>query len=62
MSMQEIYGLTMELYAIREYIERQHGVIVRHEGKLNIEDELKTIRKELMKLPVCFQLRKKCLW
>lgn len=50
MSMQEIYGLTMELHAIRDYIERQHGVIVRHEGKLNIEDELKAIRKELMKL------------
>lgn len=50
MSMQEIYGLTMELNAVRDYIEKQHGVIVRHTGKLNIEDELKAIRKELSKL------------
>lgn len=50
MSMQEIYGLTMELYAIRDFIEKQHGVVVRHGKSLNIEDELKEIRKELSKL------------
>lgn len=47
MSMQEIYGLTLEIGALREFIEKQHGVVVKHSGRLNIEDEIKAIRNEL---------------
>ena len=48
MSMQEIYGLTLEIGALRDFIEKQHGVVVKHSGRLNIEDEIKAIRKELI--------------
>lgn len=47
MSWQEIYALNIEVALLRQFIENQHGVILKDSKIINIDDELKKIKEKL---------------